>query len=365
MPRKRQGRRDFGSIKTDGTPSDPRFSAVWWEAGRQRRRRGFETRTKAEEFLARVRVELDDGTRQIGDPIVTEGVTLNHAIEAYGKHLAEKGLKAGPNAERLRRLRAFFPNQELLLSDLTTARCSAYYESLRTRVSRTGHPFSVDTHRNTLGEARMLAKWCVSKRWLRVSPVEGVEAKGKRKHGKPQLRIDEARMWMAKATELADAGAAAAVAAMMALVMGMRASEIVSRVVRDLDDDGRLLWIPSAKTEAGKRTLRVPDLLWPYLQELAKGKLPEAPLFGLHWRAWIRKSVRRICEAAGVPNVTAHGMRGLHSTLAVEHGVSAHVVAASLGHESSVTTMQSYVRPEAASGARQRRTLTVLSGGAA
>ena len=44
-------------------------------------------------------------------------------------------------------------------------------------------------------------------------------------------------------TELADVGDEGAVAAMMALVMGMRASEIVSRVVRDLDDDGRLLWI--------------------------------------------------------------------------------------------------------------------------
>jgi hypothetical protein len=40
-------------------------------------------------------------------------------------------------------------------------------------------------------------------------------------------------------------------------------------------------------------------------------------------------------------------MRGLHSTLAVEHVVSAQVVAASLGHESSTTTIQSYIRPEA------------------
>jgi hypothetical protein len=31
------------------------------------------------------------------------------------------------------------------------------------------------------------------------------------------------------------------VATMMSLVMGMRASETVSRVVRDLDDEGRLL----------------------------------------------------------------------------------------------------------------------------
>jgi len=91
--------------------------------------------------------------------------------------------------------------------------------------------------------------------------------------------------------------------------------------------------------------------------------VPEAKLFGHHWRDWVRKWVGRICEAAGVPKVTAHGMRGLHSTLAVEHGVSAHVVAASLGHESSATTIQSYVKPEGVSGAQQRRVMAVLEGG--
>ena len=38
--------------------------------------------------------------------------------------------------------------------------------------------------------------------------------------------------------------------------------------------------------------------------------------------------------------VTAHGMRGLHSTLAMEAGVTGHVVAASLGHERVTTTVQ-------------------------
>ena len=56
-------------------------------------------------------------------------------------------------------------------------------------------------------------------------------------------------------------------------------------------------------------------------------------------------------------------MRGLHSTLALEHGASAHVVASSLGHESFSTTVESYAKPEAIAGARQRRVLTVLDGG--
>jgi integrase len=119
---------------------------------------------------------------------------------------------------------------------------------------------------------------------------------------------------------------------------------------------------------AGNETrlqLQVPELLRPFLRELAEGKSPEAKLFGDHWRDWVRKWVKRICEAAGVPKVTAHGMRGLHSTLAVANGVSAQVVAASLGHESSATTIQSYVRPEAVAGAQQRRLMTVLEGGRA
>jgi integrase len=128
-------------------------------------------------------------------------------------------------------------------------------------------------------------------------------------------------------------------------------------------DLGRLLWIPTSKTEAGRRTLRVPDALRPYLQRLASDRKPADLLFGEHWRNWPRQWVQRICRAAEVPVVCAHSMRGLHSTLAMDAGVTGHVVAASLGHESVSTTIQSYAKAEAVTNAAQQRTLTVLSGG--
>ena len=84
---------------------------------------------------------------------------------------------------------------------------------------------------------------------------------GKRRHGKEQLRIDEARRWQAKAIEFADGGEKGAIAAMTCLLMGMRCSEVVSRVVRDLDDEGRLLWIPELKNHRGSAKLQVPDFL--------------------------------------------------------------------------------------------------------
>ena len=64
-----------------------------------------------------------------------------------------------------------------------------------------------------------------------------------------------------------------------------------------------------------------------------------------------------------MPRVTAHGMRGLHGTLAVETGLSAHAVAAALGHESVTTTLQSYAKAGAGASARQQKVLTVLAGG--
>ena len=76
---------------------------------------------------------------------------------------------------------------------------------------------------------------------------------------------------MVEARRLADQGNDGAVAAMMSLVMGMRCTEIVSRVVRDLDDGGALLWIPDSKTLAGRRKLQVPEFLQPYLVKLAEG----------------------------------------------------------------------------------------------
>ncbi|MCP4447456.1 MAG: phage integrase family protein [Myxococcales bacterium] len=90
---------------------------------------------------------------------------------------------------------------------------------------------------------------------------------------------------------------------MMTLLMGMRASEIVQRIARDIDDQVRILWVTASKTEAGKRRFGVPVGLRPYLGELAKGKSPGDLLFGLRDRGWPNKCVQRICHEADVPVV--------------------------------------------------------------
>jgi hypothetical protein len=57
------------------------------------------------------------------------------------------------------------------------------------------------------------------------------------------LRIDEARKLVDVCLRSANGGDEAAVGVMTALLLGLRASEVTDRVVRDLDDNGRLLWI--------------------------------------------------------------------------------------------------------------------------
>jgi hypothetical protein len=54
---------------------------------------------------------------------------------------------------------------------------------------------------------------------------------------------------------------------------------------------------------------------------------------------------------------------GLHSTLAVDSGITGHAVAAALGHDSFKTTGESYAQRDAVASAQQKRVLGLLSGG--
>jgi integrase len=327
------------------------------------------------------RAEAEQLIREWSSEEHRTSVTICEALGQYEIYMREdKGNKPNSVKQTSLKLRRFFADVSVELSSLTPESCEQIYEDLRRskrkpqprKPPKKGKPplppqpvksISVDYHRNTLSEAKTFLNWCVKRKWIATNPLMDVEGVGRRRHGKEQLRIDEARKWLAKATELAaKKDGDGAIAAMMTLLMGMRCSEVISRVVRDVDDDGKLLWIPDAKTEKGKRTLQIPEALRPYFAKLSGGKKPEALLFGHRDRAWPRNWVQKICEEAGVPIVTAHGQRGLHSTLAVEAGVTARAVADALGHESFTTTAQSYATPESVAKARQDRAMATLAG---
>lgn len=331
------------------------------------------TEAKALRYVEILRAEL-----------AKEDHTTATALAAYLPHLTAKGDKPASTDVTAWAVGMFF-TEPLPLRLLSSKRCKALYENLRMRPSaRTGQPLAVDTHRNVLAQVKSFLAWCVERGWIAENPCAKVEGIGKRRpRGKSlgkagnELRVKQARVWYRKALELATGGDQGAIAALVALLLGLRASEIVSRRVADLDEDQEpadLLWIPCAKTPAGRRTLEVSAELRPLLSALAEGKGAERHLFECqrphersarkpHVRGWVIDQVHRICDLAEVPRVTAHAMRGLLATLTAERGLAGHLIAATLGHEDERTTMHAYAAPGSAKTGALRRGLVVLNGG--
>lgn len=246
-----------------------------------------------------------------------------------------------------------------------------------TQVKPNGKPCAADTHQNALSVAKDFGAFCVKQRWLRVNPFADVEPVGRKVEGadKPRLTVDEARRLQTYCHE--HAADLAAVITLAYLLLGSRASELVRRDVRDLDDGGRLLWIGKTKTAAGRRRLLIPEELAPYLVAITGGRPGDAPLFvseaSRRWpagRRWSRhmayNHVRRICAAAKVPTLPPQALRRTQATLATDAGATGLMVAQHLGHATGAApavTHRSYVERDAARDAAVQRGLRVLQGG--
>lgn len=222
-----------------------------------------------------------------------------------------------------------------------------------------GGEVAIDTLDGELATAVRFAQWCVAQGWLARDPFDKLAVVGERSRGKEQLRIDEARAFVRVAL---DEGDERGLAAAIALLMGLRASEITNRVVRDVDDGARVLWIDRAKTRKGDRHLEVPEVLRPRLAALCAGRRGGEPLFGDVDRHWVGRNVRRLCRIAGVPVVCPHGLRGTQATIAVR-AVPAEHVAEQLGQTGPAVTRRHYLARGAEQDGQQRAALRVLAGG--
>lgn len=219
---------------------------------------------------------------------------------------------------------------------------------------------AADTHRNALSVGKAWGRFCVRKRWIKTAAFADVEPVGRKRRGaeKSQLRSQEARRLLDVCLDLGDAPA---VACALAILLGLRASEIAAIQARDVDGD--LLWVAASKTDAGRRVLRIPEALRPALLELAADRLGPILLDSAGkpaTRWWVAYHVRRLCRAARVPVVSPHALRRTHATLATDAGATGDLVAAQLGHTSSAITRQAYIAPAATDAARGRSVETAL-----
>ncbi|MFO0574667.1 MAG: site-specific integrase [Polyangia bacterium] len=263
-------------------------------------------------------------------------------------------------------LTRFFEDLDRDADKLTTEQARALYQRETERVSeRTGRRIAADSHQQTLRLAKGMFRWAKEQGLTRNDPFDAVQPIGRKRAGKPQLHIDEARRWAKTATELAEGGDRMALAGLMLLLMGLRASEALLRQVRDVDDDAQVLWIPRGKTASARRRLLVPTSIQGLLRQQCAGRRPEELLFpaltgGRISNASLHKKVHKICDLAGVPRVCPHSLRGLHSTLAVQAGVSAEAVAQSLGHTSFAMTARHYADANVVEASRTQRAMAAL-----
>ncbi len=303
------------------------------------------------------------------------GVTVKAAIDGYKQHLNEKGTGAVSYNETVRRLQLFFPDHAMLIGRVTTERAEQYYKVFRQRrkVRKDGSdagPISVSYHRAALINARSFANWCVKQGWLPSNPFAAVEGIGQRNAGKLQHTGDESRKFYSYCWTLAQNGDNAALGVLMALSMALRSSDITRRIVRDVDLDSTVLRITDGKTKKSNEPREIPLALQPLLRQLVAGRDPFEPLFktpytktGHHTRRWLEEAMSRFCEAAGVPYVCPHALKGTAGSILAKRGALGNQIFEYLSHEEGATTKRHYVPGDAIEQAETRAGLALIMGG--
>jgi hypothetical protein len=112
-------------------------------------------------------------------------------------------------------------------------------------------------------------------------------------------------------------------------------------LVKDIDDDGKILRITSAKTRAGIRSLQIPEWFQPHLASLTKGLPPEAKIFPRE-KTWLHHHCVSLCKLAGVSRVVPHGLRGVHADLSILAAATPLQVSQALGHTNTGVTFRHY-----------------------
>jgi integrase len=293
-------------------------------------------------------------------------LTVGEAMEEYIEHrVHDRGILPLTVTELRRLLQDFLPSAAPLAS-LSADDARRLYSELSGRQTARGTPISPSTHHVMLRRTRAFFRWAVERGYVQQNPFAAVKPIGHSRAGKTQLTIDEARQWKALALKQACAGDPAALGVLLLLLLGLRAGEVLGRAARDVDDDARVLWITRGKTKNARRRLEVPEEIQQPLRRLVENKAPHELIFGTSRKGGPRNKgylwfkVQALCDAAGVPRVSSHSLRGLHSTLALEAGATPHLVAAALGHASFRVTARHYANPSTLLNPRSRRVASAL-----
>jgi len=347
-PRRRKGRRDFGTVKEEGTPTDPRFSVRWYEGGKQRRKRGFSRRIDAEAFLARVRTALADGVLQAERR--AEVTLVSVADEWLRNHSAVKLRSHADNVERWKRLKEFF-GTEAVLSEVTPSRILELREHLR---SEGLAPATVNRY---LALLRSVLNYAVTAGYLQASPVRRF-ARGSYLLPEPHVKRSPPLASNAEAARLLEAlrDGCRPWFGMFAflLLTGARRGEAAGLRWADVDLSRRLVTIRRSYNSVPKsgraRTVPISTELASILTEhRARSPWHSELVFPhpdtgevLSPNGKLGPILDAACEAAGTIRMRVHDLRHAHASLWLMAGGSLADVQRNLGHSTPVLTSETY-----------------------
>ncbi len=227
---------------------------------------------------------------------------MGAAVTAFCQYLEEIRCIKEDSVRGAAQKLAWLPPDALLVSIKPEQAERLYRELVQSVNPRNKKPPSTATQRARLTTARYFFSWAQKSGLCRQNPFAGVQPIGRMNVGKKQLRIDEARRFEAVCLKQAESGDTAAFGALLMIYLGLRQSEVAARVKRDIDDEGRVLWIPSGKTKNAKRRLKIPEHLRPLLLTLITEKESEDRLFYPPNRkrssSYYWAHVRRLCRLA-------------------------------------------------------------------
>lgn len=285
--------------------------------------------------------------------------TVGQSISEYRIYQHNKGNRPeSVNTTEFRLLAWFDGMLDQPVGDVSEAELSRRYAKRMNEVS-------TDTHRNELSQIRTFFRWAQKNGKTNRNPAQGVEPMGRRRYGKQQLRNVEASKLWRECIKRAHEGRDDGLAVGLILVLGIRVSELLKRVKRDVDMAGGsvVLWITDAKSRAGVRNLSIPEplgqMIWNRAQKLER---PEDRLFSYE-KTWPNDKTKEICLASGVPVVCAHGLRGTFATLSYNMGLPMEAISRQIGHADTYITRKHYLDREEISEARPSLVMRLLEGG--
>lgn len=293
-------------------------------------------------------------------------MTWGQAVKAYRLHLEQTGRRDTTVRDAGYRLDPVAPPSTPL-----------HAVNKRKVEARINTQPSIAGRRGTLARIRAFFQWAIRQSLTYADPTIGIVVEGRANAGKQTLTRTEARMldaalWRFAAPPWSRGRVDAAAYLLTVFYCGLREGEGLRLQVRDLDLEAEtpILSIERrGKTMAAFRDLPIPGPLVPLLRSLSMDRATTALVFpgaattGARGPTWARKHLADICTDAGLPRMSVQALRATHARLARETGASPMLVAASMGHEDTDTTIGHYSGRDVEAVQRQGSVLRVIRGG--